>query len=81
MYVAVWPGRDVEELNMHPPYNLCLRLLHELTDDILFLAPPDACSHFDAHTTPCASGMGYTVKCSVQRHTASKTSVEVRHML
>jgi hypothetical protein len=81
IYVCVWAGKDVEELSMHPAYNLCLRLLHELTMDIIIPAPANTLNVFDAKSRPSRVGTGFTIKCSVERHAASTTTVTVRSSL
>lgn len=81
IYVCVWAGKDVDELSMHPPYNLCLRLLHELTTDIIIPAPANILNVFDAQSKPTNVGTGFTIKCSVERHAARTTTVKVRSPL
>ena len=81
MYVGVWAGQDVQDLNMHPPYNLCLRLLLELTSHVLVLPPSGGADVFDPQALPCNTGTGYTVKCAVKRHAASNTIVLCAQLL
>ena len=78
VYVAVWAGERVQDINMHPPYNLCLRLLFELTSNILVLSSGKDFDTFDPQALPCNTGTGYSVKCAVKRHAASNTLVMVR---
>lgn len=78
VYVAVWAGDCVQDINMHPPYNLCLRLLFELTSNILVLPTVKDLDTFDPQALPCNTGTGYSVKCAVKRHAASNTLVVVR---
>jgi hypothetical protein len=75
MYVFIWAGKDVEESTMHPPFNLSLRLLLELTPHIAFLTGSDM--DFDPEMKPFATGAGHTERYSVQRHAAANTTVAV----
>ena len=81
MYVAIWAGGRIQETNMHPPYNLCLRLLLELTSHVLVLPPLRDMATFDATALPCNAGTGYSRKCAVKRHAANNTLVIVRSSL
>lgn len=91
MYIAAWAAPDVTTLELHPPYNLFLRLLIELCSDIVVLPGPvcvaePGCGNaaalaartFDPEALPCSTGTGYTSDCKVVMQTASNTEVQVR---
>jgi hypothetical protein len=75
MFVFIWAGKDVDELSMHPPFNLSLRLLLELAPRVAFVTGAD--TDFDPDMKPYATGAGHIERYSVQRHAASNTSVTV----
>ena len=90
MYVTAWAGEDVAISELHPPYNLLLRLLFELCSDIVVqpgpvvIGDPDAGdaaavaqATFDPEELPCSTGTGFTSDCKVVLQTASNTTVEV----
>lgn len=62
---------------MHAPYNLCLRLLHEVTANIIIPAPANAAEIFDVNNKPCNTGIGLTMRAELRRHAAKTTTVEV----
>lgn len=75
IYVAAWAGAEVMEIQMHAPFNLCLRLLMELCDSIVI--PVSDAASFDESKKPFQSGEGITEDFAVQEQTSSKTMVEV----
>jgi hypothetical protein len=78
MYVAAWAGAEVHDVQMHAPFNLCLRLLIELCDCVV-ITLSDAAS-FDESKKPFQSGEGITEDFAVQEHTSSTTQVAVRSL-
>jgi hypothetical protein len=73
--VFIWAGKDVEELTMHPPFNLSLRLLVEMASEVLVVTGAD--KDFKPELKPFATGKGHTERYSVQRHAAANTAVTV----
>lgn len=75
MYIAAWAGRDVEKVQMHAPFNLCLRLLIEICDAVVI--PLSDAASFDELKKPFQSGEGITVDFAVEEQTSSKTALKV----
>jgi hypothetical protein len=78
VFVAAWAGPDVEEVQMHAPFNLLLRLLMELSGGILLPTSPAAARALDDAKKPFHTGTGFIQDFSVQRHTSANTTVTVR---
>jgi hypothetical protein len=81
VFVCVWPGDDMARQTMHPPFNLCVRLLLELACDVLVPVSAKAAAALDMAHTPFSTGTGYVQKFSVQKRTAQHTGVRVRERI
>lgn len=75
MYVAAWAGPEVEKVQVHAPFNLCLRLLIELCNSVVIAL--SGVESFDESKKPFQSGEGITEDFAVQEQTSSTTIVEV----
>lgn len=78
VYVFAWAGRDVETVEAHAPFQLTLRMLIELCGAVIM--PVSSGATFDAACKPFCSGVGTHEDCSVAKHTASNTSVQVARL-
>lgn len=77
VYLAAWAGDAARTPTIYPPFNLTLRLLVALCQDIIIPVSLEAAEAFDESQKPFESGEGITEDYSVQQHTSANTALQV----
>jgi hypothetical protein len=77
VFICAWTGQAADEMQMHPPVNLLLRLLVDLAPSVVIPVAPQAASLFDESQKPFQSDVGFIEDFSVQMRTSANTAVSV----
>ena len=75
MFVFAWGGQDFARKDMHPPFNLMLRLLVELRSGIIFPVSQAAAKELDKESVPFQSGNDEKATLTVSKQTATETQI------